>query len=97
MPDLRIAAKESEDCVQRLHRPQLLMHGLPFTITEEKEAAIKAAAAQKNAEEEATHAAVVKVAREKLAQKFDGVQTGAEGAIRKKKMAQHISSAADDK
>ena len=33
----------------------------------------------------------------KLAQKLDGVRTGAEGTVRWKKMAQHITSAADDK
>jgi len=66
-------------------------------VLEEKEAAVKAAAAQKDAEEEAAQAEAVKAAREKLAQKFDGVRTGGKGTVRRKKKAQHKTSAADDK
>jgi len=61
-----------------------------------KEAAV-AAAAVKEAEEAATQAELVKAAREKLKEKFADVRTGGKGTVRRKKKAQHKTSAADDK
>ena len=63
----------------------------------EEEAAAKAATVAKEAEEEAAQAEAVKAAREKLAQKFADVRTGGKGTVRRKKKAQHKTSAADDK
>merc|ERR1712000_682380 len=61
----------------------------------EEEAAAKAATVAKEAEEEAAQAEAVKAAREKLAQKFADVRTGGKGTVRRKKKAQHKTSAAN--
>lgn len=63
----------------------------------EEEAAAKAAAAAKEAEEQQKQAAAQAEARAKLASKFESVRTGGKGTVRRKKKAQHKTSAADDK
>lgn len=61
------------------------------------DAAVKAEAAKKAAEEEEAASAAQAEAREKLKQKFEAVRTGGKGTVRRKKKAQHKTSAADDK
>lgn len=60
------------------------------------------AAAKEKAAQEAEAAAEVAAkaqqeARDKMKQKFDAVRTGGKGTVRRKKKAQHKTSAADDK
>merc|ERR1712232_1035972 len=62
-----------------------------------EDAAAKAAAAAKEAEEQQQQAQAQAEARAKLAQKFESVRTGGKGTVRRKKKAQHKTSAADDK
>jgi len=63
----------------------------------EDEAAAQVAAVAKEAADAEAEAAAVQKAREKMAQKFESVRTGGKGTVRRKKKAQHKTSAADDK
>merc|ERR1712232_389027 len=62
-----------------------------------EDAAAKAAAVAKEAEEQQQQAQAQAEARAKLASKFADVRTGGKGTVRRKKKAQHKTSAADDK
>jgi len=63
----------------------------------EEEAAAKAKAAQEAEAEAEVAAKAQQEARDKLKQKFEAVRTGGKGTVRRKKKAQHKTSAADDK